>query len=126
LIGSNHESSSDNESPKEVVKQTKETLKKSIPNVPIMDKLLNPILVIPPNIPSTSIPSINDPFQGSQERFDKSTIKSPIVEIISNPPIQEVPLISKPPLVTPTFYRTPGRCKRIQCYLLKNENIIGL
>jgi hypothetical protein len=112
LIENNHEISSDNESPKEVVKQTKETLKKSIPNVPIMDKLLNPIPVIPPNIPSTSIPSINDPFQGSQEPIDKSTIKSSIVEINANPSIQEVPLISKPLLVTPTFYRTPRKVQK--------------
>jgi hypothetical protein len=68
--------------------------------------------VIPPNISLTPISLTNNSLQGSQEPIDKSTIKSSIVEINANPSIQEVPLISKPPLVTPTFYKTPRKVQK--------------
>jgi hypothetical protein len=103
------ERSSDSDSPTEVIKKTKETPKKLILDIPVMDKLLNPIPVIPPNIPLNSIPSTSELPQKSQEPIEKSATEVPIVEINSKPPIQEVPLISKPPLITPTFYRTPRK-----------------
>jgi hypothetical protein len=57
-----------------------------------MDKLLNPIPVIPPNIPLNPIPSINDLPQGSQEPLEKPTTKAPIAETNSKPLVQEVSL----------------------------------
>jgi hypothetical protein len=74
-----------------------------------MDKFFNSILVIPPNIPLTSIPSTSELPQGSHEPTKESATKSPMVEINSNPTIQEVPLTSKPLLVTSMFYRLPRK-----------------
>jgi hypothetical protein len=103
------ERSSHSDSPTVVIKKTKDTPKKLIPDILVMDKLLNPIPVILPNITLNPIPSTSELPQRSQESIEKSTTEVPIVEINSKPPI---PLISKPPLITPTFYRTPRKVQK--------------
>jgi hypothetical protein len=74
-----------------------------------MDKLLNPIPLIPPIIILVSTPLINEPPHWSHEPIDISITKLLVEEVVLNPLAQEIPSTLKPLLVTPTFYKTPRK-----------------